>query len=327
MYLARRRINRKIHYFICESFPGSKGILSRDLMGLGTDPARYIVYPGGNSYYIDPCIEERLRQQGVKVDQNDLDTLFFEFLSPETRRVIEGFDRNYKRGSKQVTNQCGPAPHLFDKKRFHYLRFGGRTLRYIDRVPEKLFQPLLGKSRDELEQYFMSAERILRPGEHLNYIMSIFDMKRFIPDPDSDMSLIYQLDAVFIDRLCRLNNDSAFMLETKDNDDLHEHLVEYLIIYFDHEALRQPWDQDFIQDFINRHRAYRPPRKIQVKIREAEQLFGITWKELQQMDRSTLTRKYRRLALKHHPDQGGQSETFRRLTGYYKALLGRKRMR
>jgi hypothetical protein len=42
------------------------------------------------------------------------------------------------------------------------------------------------------------------------------------------------------------------------------------------------------------------------------------------MDRTTLTRKFRQLALQHHPDHGGQGDVFGRLTTYYKALLAKK---
>lgn len=324
MYLARRRVNRNTHFFIRQSVAGPGYMWSRDLFSLGTDPSRFIIYPGGISYYYNPCIEESLRQQGLEVTQNDLDDVFFEFLRPETQRVIAGFDRRTKRKSLCPASGPFPAVHIFDKRRFHYLRFGYCIHQYINRVPEKIFRPLMYKSRDEMEQYFLTAERVLRPNERLNYIAVIFELKRFVPDPESNLSAILQLDNFFTDRLCRLNRDAMFMAGVPDMDVLYEHLVKYAIMYFDAEAVHHQHNHDYIQEFINRHRRYTPPQKIRIKIQEAERLFGRTWKELQRMDRAALSRIYRQMALKHHPDRGGQSESFRRLTAYYKALMDKR---
>jgi len=324
MYLARRRIKNETHFYIRQSYAGAGCIQSRDLVNLGTDPTRFIVYPGGNSYYIDPCIEESLRQQGLEVNQNDLDAIFFEFLSPETQRIVTGFDRSWKRRLIPSSSKPDAVPHIFDKRRFHYLRFGSRKNQYIQKVPEKIFRPLLNKSRDEIEQYFLTAENILKPSECLNYITIIFELNHFIPDPHTGLPLIVQLDMSFIDRLCRINNDPYYTAGIPSFQGLYEHLTKYAIMYFDSEVQKGLWRHDYIQDFINRHRVYTPPPKIQIKIREAEYLFEHTWKELQRMDRSALTRKYRQMALKHHPDHGGRSETFQRLSAYYQALLAKK---
>lgn len=324
MYLARQRINRKTHFFIRQSIAGPGCLQSRDLFDLGTDPRRFIFYPGGNSYYFDPCIEESLRQQGLEVKQNDLDAIFFEFLNPETQRVIAGFDRGARHRHTPMAACPHPTVHNFDKRRYCCLRFGSRTNQYINQVPEKIFRPLLNKCRDEIEQYFLTAEKILRSGEQFNYITVIFELKRFIPDPRTELPLIMQLDSFFIDRLCQLNSDPAFKAGVPRFRGLYGYLAKYAIMYFDSEAPYHRWSCDYIQAFINRHRIYTPPPKIQIKIKEAEELFGHPWKELQRMDRSALTRRYRQAALKHHPDRGGRSETFQRLTAYYRALLAKK---
>jgi hypothetical protein len=324
MYLARRQIHRRTYYSIRQSIAGPGCMQSRDLFDLGTDPRRYIHYPGGNSYYFDSCIEESLRQQGVAVSQDDLDAIFFEFLAPETQRVIIGFDRSVKRGQHKMLSEACQVPHIFDKRRFHYLRFGSRSRQYIHRVPEKIFRPLLNKSRDELEQYFLAAERILRPAEKFNYAAVIFELMRFAAAPPSKPILARQMDAWFIDRLCSLNEDPHYTAGLPHYRGLYEHLARYAIMYFDAETPAIFAQPDFIEEFINRHRVYVPPPKVRMKIREAERLFGYTWKELQRMDRPTLTRRYRRLALQHHPDHGGRAEVFRNLTACYKALLSKK---
>jgi hypothetical protein len=326
MYLARKRINNhQFHFFIRHSFAGPKYMLSRDLFDLGADPTRFIHYPGGKSCYIDPCIEEALKEQGLDVNQNDLEALFFEFLAPETQRLITGFDRGYKHGRKASVAIALVSPHLFDKRRYYYLRFGSRKQQHIHQVAEKVFQFLLNKSRDEIEQYFFAAERILRPHENFNYITTIFELGHFVPDSSSDLPPVAQLDTLFMDRLCSLNIDSNFMAGVHQDQGLYEHLIKYVIMYFDATAPNRSWENAYSEDFINRHRIYKPPPMIRIKIQEAEQLFGQSWKELELMDRRALTRKYRQLAKKYHPDQGGQGDAFLRLTAYFQALLRKKK--
>ena len=324
MYLARQHIDRRIHYIIRQSVAGPGCMRSRDLFDLGTDPRRFIHYPGGNSYYFDSCIEESLGRQGVAVSQDDLDAIFFEFLAPETQRVITGFDRKAKRKQPPLLAEACRPLHIFDKRRYHYLRFGGRGRQYIDRVPEKVFRLLLNKSRDELEQYFLTAERILREAERFNYISVIFELRRSVPVSPIDPAWSRQADAHFIDGLCSLNEDPYYTAGLPQFQGLYEHLVRYAIMYFDADTNRLFGRPDHVREFMNRHRTYVPPPKVRVKIRDAERLFGHTWKELQRMDRPALTRIYRRLALKHHPDHGGRGDDFRSLTAYYKALLSKK---
>ena len=234
MYLARRFIHNKTRYYIRESFKaGSKGMMSRDLFDLGDDPRRFIIYPGGRSYYIDPCVEEALLEQGIIVNQNDLDGIFFEFLRPETRRVIAGFDRSCKSNRDPTPPESYSPVHAFDKRRYHFLRFGSRDRLFIERVPEKIFRPLMNKSRDEIEQYFFTAEQILKPGENLKYISTIFELDRFPYDPDSDQPVDTQLDHYFTTRLCQINEDPDFTAGVAVFMGLYEHLVKYAIMYFD----------------------------------------------------------------------------------------------
>jgi hypothetical protein len=324
MYLARRQIHRRTHYFIRQSIAGPGCMQSRDLFDLGTDPTRFIHYPGGNSYYFDECIEESLDRQGVAVSQNDLDAIFFEFLAPETQRVITGFDRGLKRRHPPLlSGGCQPL-HIFDKRRYHYLRFGSRNRQYIHKVADKVFRPLLNKSRDELEHYLLAAESVLRPAEKFSYLVTIFELKRFIPVALSNPDWTLQMDARFIDCLCNLNEDPHYTAGLSPFEGLYEHLVRYAVMYFDAEATGLLGYPDDVREFINRHRAYSPPPKVRMRIQEAERLFGHTWKELKRMDRTALTRRYRQLALKHHPDRGGRAEVFRNLTACYKALLAKK---
>lgn len=326
MYLAHVSINRETHYIIRQSYIGAGCMKSRDLVDLGTDPTRFIVYPGGRSYYFEPIIEETLREKGLEVSQNDLDTIFFDFLEPETQRVIAGFDRGRKRSRPLSISEVHAEPHIFDKRRLLYLRSGSTNVQHLDRVPQKFFRLLLNKSRDEIEQYFLRAEKNLRAHEKPVYIMTIFDLKSFVPAHGARRPLTEQLDQFFIDRLCHINDDAQYKAGVPAYQGLYEHLIRYAIMYFDGEKRTLPINHahDYIQEFLNRHRAYVPPPKVRIKMREAERLFEHTWNELQGMDRSALSRIYRRMALKHHPDHGGDSARFQRLTAYYRALLAKK---
>ena len=212
MYLARKRINyRDTHFIIRHSFKGPGYMISRDVLDLGTNPGRFIHYPGGNSYYIDPCVEEALHEHGLEASQNDLDRLFFDFFTPETRRLIDSFQRRARKNPKNRVQETLSAPHKFDKRRYYYLRFGSRRRQYINRVDAKIFRPLQNKSRDEIEQYFHTEERILKPREIPDYISTIFELKSFVPRAASLASLVEQLDVFFTDRLCGINSDRGFM--------------------------------------------------------------------------------------------------------------------
>lgn len=326
MYLAEKKTNGETSYIIRASLIHGSHYIYRDLFNLGTKPERFIHYPGGHGYYYDPCIEEALVSNGVEFEPDELDELFFEFLDPEIQRVITGFDRGYRAQSNRphrTTSNASLPIHIFDKRRFHYLRFGHSRQRYILNVPEKNFHPLQGKSRDELEHYFNSEERKLSHHEKGTYISTIFRLNDVTADTHHD--LLNRIDAYFIDRLCRLNRDKHFLAGEPLPHGLYEHLIKYAIVYFDFNPLQHNSSWQYIRAFMNRHRVHRPTVKTMAEIKEAEQLFGYNWKDLKHMDRATLTRAYRQLALKHHPDQGGNADKFRRITRYYKTLIEKKR--
>lgn len=328
MYLARWRKKGEINYTIRQSYFEGGKIKSRDVYQLGTDPASHIVYVGGNGYYYDDEIQEALDNAGLQMDQNDLDELFFEFLTPRIQRVIHGFDRR-RRHCPPVGIAEGQvlrtAPSLFDKRRYHYLRFGHSDQRHIERVQEKIFRPLHAKSRDELEQYFMAEEQRLKVHERASYVAVIFELSRFIPDHRSTRTMLDQLDEYFVARLCRLNADERFWAGLPAENRLRDYLIRYAIMYFDYALpQRSPW-QAYVEDFIRHHRTYHPPQSEKIKLDEAGRLFGRPWKELEKLDRSALSRLYRQLALKYHPDQGGDPDLFRRLSKYYKVLSSRAR--
>jgi hypothetical protein len=331
MYLARKKIENQTHYYIRASYADGGCYRSRDLFYLGVDPSQYIVYPGGHGYYYDEIVEETLRSDGLNPSQQDLDGIFWEFLDPEIRRVIRGFERSSTgKGTRtcEFNENAVQAVHLFDKRRTLYLKFAQVDQRHIHRASARLFAMCHDKSRDELEQSFLAQERILSSRERATYVYVIFNLQRFFSEPEVHQGPgclhLETLDEYFVQELCRLNEDVQFWAGMPSSDRLREYLIRYAIMYFDFELPRRSARHDYIQEFMGRHRRYRPPPKIQVKMEEAARLFGVPWKALKAMKREAFTRLYRQLALKHHPDCGGDSETFIHLTAIYEHLMTKK---
>jgi len=327
VYLARKNNGYQTHYTIRETYRDGDCLKSRDLFHLGTDPSKYIIYPGGKGYYFDEVVEETLREYGVNPTGGELDRIFWDFLDPEIQRVIHGFERKTKKtlsGSDTVVENF----HLFDMRRIHFLRFGSMDQRQIHRMPEKFFRALSAKSRDEIEQYFMREERIIRPRELFRYLSVIFDFQRHLlssyTNQNDVRAQLEKVDTLFIKSVCVLNKDEIFWAGIPGTGKLQEYLRRYVILYFDHAGRPAAPVRRYMHEFMNRHRAYRPPKKVRLSMAEASRLFETPWKDLRQMDAGTFTRLYRKQALKFHPDQGGNQKAFVKLTKLYQNLMKKK---
>ncbi|WP_419655385.1 DnaJ5: heat shock protein [Desulfosarcina variabilis str. Montpellier] len=321
----------KRRYMIRQSYADGDCYRSRDLFDLGDDPGRFIKYPGGNGFYIDTAVEEAIAEIGVNASQEDLEPIFMPFIDPQIRRVIDGFDRrakHHKRGDKCIPAE---AVHRFDRYRLHFLKLGRIDPRRMGCMPGAFYADLIKKSRDEIEYDFITAEKILKPHELALYTYQIFDLQRYFNEhfAHSHPEALDQqrMDRFFMERLCRLNADESFWIGSDKVSGLHQHLVRYAVMYFDSSfPTRDPF-QDFLRDFINRHRFYRPPESVKVSLAESARLFGVSVEALKKMDRRALARQYRKLALMHHPDKGGDTENFVKLTAAYQKLMKRKSCR
>lgn len=329
MYIASFRENKnKRRYIIRQSYTDGDCYRSRDLFDLGEDPTRFIKYPGGNGFYIDTFVEEAIADQGVKASQDDLETVFMPFLDPHIRRVIAGFDRRTR--NRRLSDVCLPVDtvHLFDRYRLHYLKLGRVDPRRMGCMPDAFYANLQYKSRDEIEYDFIAAEKILKPHELTRYTYQVFDLQRYfrehVAKSHPEALDQQQMDQFFMQSLCQLNTDASFWIGHIKEPGLHQHLVRYAVMYFDSSFPIQDPFQSFLRDFMNRHRVHRPPESVQVSLAESARLFGVTVDALKKMDCRNLTRQYRKLALKHHPDKGGDPENFVRLTAAYQKLMKRK---
>lgn len=329
MYLARLAEKYDgCRYIIRQSYTDGNCYRSRDLFDLGADPSRFIVYPGGNGFYIDTVVEDAIADQGIAVSQDDLEPIFLPFLSAHIRRVIDGFDRETRFAAP--SDACAPAGnlHRFDRYRLHYLKQGRVDPRELGCTPDRFYAGLLHKSRDEIEYDFMAEEQILGEEELSHYTFQIFDLQRHFSEhfarshPEGlDQA---RMDRFFVNTLCRLNRDESFWMGSDEEKGLRCHLVRYAIMFFDSRFPSRDPFQEFLRDFMNQHRLHRPPESVQVSLAESAQLLGVTVDVLKKMDCRALTRQYRKRALTHHPDKGGDPETFVRLSAAYDKLLNHK---
>lgn len=334
MYLARHFIRGKPNYSIRQSYQDNENYLSRELFDLGSNPANYIVYPGGNAFYIDEVVTDRLDALGACPEDDVLEDIFWPFLKPEIRRALQGFRHRGKRsGGTNVPRQRAASAsdyHIFDRRRIYFLRFGRMDQSGLARLPVKLFRRLQKKSRDEIEQQFLEMEIILKPNEYKAYTYVIFNLQRFFSEwfakQTPQMLDQDKVDEFFMDEICSLNEDTTFWAGMQTGDHLHYYLARYAVMYFDFDFAPRSFMEDYLRNFINSRRDYRPSfQSSSVTLAEASTVFEKSKNELKQMSRRNLARLYRMRAKILHPDKGGDHETFVRLTRAYHDLLKTKK--
>ena len=336
MYLARHIVNGKARFFIRESCQDGHCLRYRDLFDLGHDPCQYIVYPGGNAFYIHEEVLETLHSLNAKPNLEDLDDIFWPFIKPEIRRAIEHFrHRGNKRLFHGKMDQKTQAElrlhvHMFDKRRILFLRCGPAGQNRIGRIPAKLCLQFVGKSRDEIEQHLLVQERCLSPSERKTYVFNAFDLQRFFTESFArtfpqglDQN---KMDRHFEEEICRLQCDRSFWAGEKTENTLHEYLIRYVVMFYDDDFERRSPMDDYVKDFINRHRESIFHRKRAANLDHASTVFGLKKQVLRTMTTRGLTRVYRRMAKKLHPDKGGTHEEFVRLTEVYRELLKSKNL-
>jgi len=334
MYLARRTISGKPRYFIAESYRKGRQVASRDLVDLGPDPEDFIVYPGGNAYYIHEVISEKLLDRGIDPDLDELDSIFMPFIRPEIRRIIDplrerasAMNPAARLTARQVDELQGQL-HLFDKRRAHFLRFGQMEQGSVGRLPPALLKRFYRKSRDEIEQDFLTMEHILKERELKIYVYVIFDLQRFFTRQFARTApqLLDQeeVDRCFVDEICRLNL-VLYPQQKQTGAGLHEYMRRYLFMYFDHDYAGFSLMEDTLREFMNRHRAhFQPAAGRSVSDEQARRVFGVSREELRAMKRRDVIRRYRRLARRHHPDHGGSHEKFVELNEVFQSLIKHK---
>lgn len=333
MYLAQKVIKGEKRYFIRQSYRQDDTYLSRDLFDLGTNPAKYIVYPGGNAFYIDNVVIERLDALGIREGDDAVEDIFWRFLKPDIMRALEYFRRREKRSkvsTKAREKDLSSQNHIFDKRRIHFLKFGSMDQRNLGCLPTKLFRILQQKSRDEIEQIFTEMESVLKPSEYKAYTYVIFNLQHFFSQwfakETPQMLEQHKVDEYFLNEICTLNKDKMFWAGMDVGDSLHEYLTRYVFMYFDYEYVPKSFIEEYIWNFMNSRRDYRPRYSASsITLNDASTIFGETKEALKKISRRNLARLYRRRAQTLHPDKGGDHEKFVKLTQAYHALLKTKK--
>ena len=211
------------------------------------------------------------------------------------------------------------------------MKFGQPDQRNIARAPLILFRGLHHKSRDEIEQRFMDMEAGLNPREYKTYTYTIFNLQQFFYESfaKNNPQMLGQdkVDEHFIEQICRLSADSDFWAGMKTSDRLHEYLVRYVLMHFDYDYAPGSFMEDYLRQFINSRREYRPPVKsAAVSLARASTILGESKEALKKMSRQDLARLYRRKAQQLHPDKGGDHDKFVELTEAYHDLMRTKQL-
>ena len=134
-----------------------------------------------------------------------------------------------------------------------------------------------------------------------------------------------KVDQHFIEQLCRLNTDPIFWAGMPSQEGLNDYLVRYVLMFFDHDYETGSFMDEYLRQFINSRRQYRPPHQNSaLTSKETGEIFGQTKEELYQLSRAELTRQYRLKAQEMHPDKGGDNDKFVKLSEAYHELLRTK---
>ncbi len=344
MYLKRIRKGQSYYYIIRESIWTGTCWTYRNLVNLGTDPAEYIHYVGGNGFYFDEFIEEELEKQGVHYSSEELERLFFPFLKPDIQRIISMFNNprcnpttnKWKDCSSEELYERQKDVHPFDKRRLHFLRCGRIDIGNLDGRAWKFLNIMLEKSRDERETIIEKMEGQLKPREIKSYVYTAFNLQSYFSssllknhplalDPE-------KVDEAFLDALCRLNRDPKFFKGVPDHDpkSLHPYLRKYAIFFFDYEFGQNSSWKDFIKRILGaqEYNAYRRMKnRGNISIQQACQVLEIDEKKLADISLKEIQKVYRKKAKELHPDAGGNHEIFIKLTEAYQTIVTSKALK
>lgn len=336
MYLATLTRGQTKHYEIRQSLPGDdhRYLEYQIVFDLGGDPGRYIERLSDDICYFSAELEDRLQQETSEDASLILEELLWDFLPAEEQTRLSIFRHRGKARVSALSEGERSAIekdiHLFDRRRLYYLRYGAVDQSRIFRLNPKLYRPLLNKCRDEREFYLLDLEKALQHNELRTYVFAIFDLQRHFTESFSATmpEALNQIDIAdfFIEEICSLNDDISFWRTGTGGTSLHDHLIRYMIMFFDHGYGRRSLFDDFVREFMGRHRAFSwPEKKPAVSTGQAEKIFQRKWQKLQKMSRRELTRLYRERAKELHPDSGGNHEQFIELNGAYASLMARKK--
>ncbi|MCP4624184.1 MAG: hypothetical protein GY850_11710, partial [bacterium] len=84
-----------------------------------------------------------------------------------------------------------------------------------------------------------------------------------------------KVDEYFIEQICRLNQDPLFWMGMDLTAGLHNHLIRYVLLHFDYDYAPGSFLEDYLRQFVNSRRDYRPPYKSAAAgMKEASTILG-----------------------------------------------------
>lgn len=334
LYLARDVLGTELRYSLRQTCRDeTSGLLRhREIYDLGSRPQQFLVYLGDHGYSVDERVTEAIDPY-IDGDAADmLEKLLWPFVRPDIRVKVEPFLNRgtYKRVTPVSTAEkeaIDQEIHLFDRRRLHYLFYGAIDQSGLYRMPDKLCRKLLGKSRDEKEQYFATSEQVFYADQVKEYLFTIFNLQQHFSESFARIMPQAlnqdQLDVFFVDELCRLNRDPVFWQGMEQTEGLQPYLIRYLIMFFDYDFSASQAINDYIRQFMDSHRQFRFPKKKSMSTEKASEIFGEPADKLTRLSRKELTKLYRKKAKELHPDRGGKHEEFVRLTEAFEQLRRR----
>lgn len=332
MYLASRRYTGTGTYQIRQSYedPATGWFTHRLVFDLGKNPAEHMELLGEFVVFFNSDLEKAVDRYTSHDTGPLLEQLLWDFLPQPTRDHLSRFHRTerYVPGpiSQEEKEKIARQIHIFDRRRLYYLHYRAIDQSRLFTLRDSACRPFLDQSRDEREYHIAAREQALDPGEYRNYVYAIFNLQRyfsqsfatFLPDalPEDDVA------DRFVESLCDLNCAPSFWTGEPIPSHLHPHLVRYLVMFFDFVPTRRSFEAEYVRRFMNSHRTFRwPERKTRLRAERISEIFGRPPAELRKLSRRELSRLYRQIAKKMHPDQGGDHESFVELTEAYTTLL------
>ena len=335
LYLARDILGARLRYSLRQTYRDDRdGLLRhREIYDLGGSPQQFIIYLGDHGYCIDERVTDAIEPYIAGEAAEMAEELLWPFVRPDIRAKLEPFmNRGRHKRLSPVTaaekEAIDQEIHMFDRRRLHYLFYGAIDQSGLYRMPDKLCRRLLGKSRDEKEQYFITSEQVFYADQVKEYLFTIFNLQehfsesfaRIMPQALNQD----QLDTFFIDALCRLDRDTTFWQGMEAAKGLQPYLIRYLIMFFDYDFSASQAINDYIRQFMNSHRQFRfPKKKPGMTTDKASEIFGEPADKLTKLSKKELTKLYRRKAKELHPDKGGKHDEFVRLTEAFEQLRRR----
>ena len=236
LYLARSILTTPFRYTLkLSSWDSKKNCYrSRKIASLGEDPGSYLTYPNDNCFYVSEALTDDVSRQLGRDAENELEELLWPFADPLVKRKMEPF---FNRGkhvnlapvSKEEKKAIDEDIHLFDKRRLYFLRYGSVDQSRLARMSPRLTRTLLGKSRDQLEQFFMAEERSLFEQEVKLYLFAAFNLQQYFSEsyaramPQALNEAL--VDEHFLEEICRLDRDKTFWKCTPARHSLSPYLA------------------------------------------------------------------------------------------------------